>query len=47
MNELIVSTLTAALARAHAAGELKSPAAAVAIEAPKDPAHGEIGRAHV
>ena len=41
MNELIVSTLTAALARAHAAGELKSPAAAVAIEAPKDPAHGD------
>jgi arginyl-tRNA synthetase len=41
MKELLVPTLAAAVARAHAGGELKSPTAMIAIEAPKDPAHGD------
>lgn len=42
MKELIVSLLNDAMARAHAAGKLVSAGAAVAVEAPKDPAHGDI-----
>jgi arginyl-tRNA synthetase len=41
MKDLITSVSNAAIERAHAAGELKSPVAAGAIEAPKDPAHGD------
>ncbi len=41
MKELITSILTAAIARAHATGKLASAIATVAIEAPKDPAHGD------
>jgi arginyl-tRNA synthetase len=41
MNDLIASILTAAIARAHASGKLASATATVAIEAPKDPAHGD------
>src|ERR1700730_19186728 len=42
MKELTVSLLRTAIARANHAGKLKSPAAAVAVEAPKDPSHGDI-----
>jgi arginyl-tRNA synthetase len=42
MKELIVSLLSTAIARANQAGKLKSTAAAVAVEAPKDPSHGDI-----
>jgi arginyl-tRNA synthetase len=42
MKELIVSLLSDAITRAHAAGVLKSASAQVAVEAPKDPAHGDI-----
>jgi arginyl-tRNA synthetase len=42
MKELTVSLLSTAIARANHAGKLKSTAAAVAVEAPKDPAHGDI-----
>ncbi len=42
MKELIVSLLNTAIARANQAGKLKSTAAAVAVEAPKDPSHGDI-----
>jgi arginyl-tRNA synthetase len=41
MKELIASILSAAIARAHASGKLTSASATVAIEAPKDPAHGD------
>ena len=41
MKDLITSVSNAAIARAHAAGELKSPSAAGTIEAPKNPAHGD------
>ncbi len=41
MKDLITSLLTAAIARAHNSGKLASAAATVAIEAPKDPAHGD------
>src|SRR5882757_4447002 len=41
MKELIASTLSAAIARAHASGKLTSASATVAIEAPKDPTHGD------
>jgi arginyl-tRNA synthetase len=41
MKELITSILTAAIARAHATGKLASAIATVAIEATKDPAHGD------
>jgi arginyl-tRNA synthetase len=41
MKELIASILGAAIARAHASGKLTSASATVAIEAPKDPAHGD------
>jgi arginyl-tRNA synthetase len=42
MKELTVSLLSTAIARANHAGKLKSTAAAVAVEAPKDPSHGDI-----
>ena len=42
MKELTVSLLSNAIARANQAGKLKSSAAAVAVEAPKDPSHGDI-----
>ncbi|MGH7917739.1 MAG: arginine--tRNA ligase, partial [Candidatus Binataceae bacterium] len=42
MKELIVSLLSDAIGRAHAAGLLKSASAEVSLEAPKDPAHGDI-----
>ncbi len=41
MNELLVSILEAAIARARGAGKLKAAPAAIAIEAPRDPAHGD------
>ncbi|MEA2650202.1 MAG: arginyl-tRNA synthetase, partial [Candidatus Binataceae bacterium] len=41
MKELIASILGAAIARAHASGKLTLASATVAIEAPKDPAHGD------
>ena len=41
MKELITAILTAAIARAHDSGKLSSPTAAVMIEAPKDPTHGD------
>jgi len=41
MKELIASILGGAIARAHTAGKLTSASATVAIEAPKDPAHGD------
>src|SRR5579863_8338194 len=41
MKQLILATLEAALARAHAAGKLKTAAANIVIEAPKDPTHGD------
>src|SRR5258708_31146676 len=41
MKELIAWILGAASARAHASGKLTSASATVAIEAPKDPAHGD------
>ena len=41
MKDLITSLLTAAIARAHNSGKLAAAAATVAIEAPKDPAHGD------
>ncbi|HYA35764.1 MAG TPA: arginine--tRNA ligase, partial [Candidatus Binataceae bacterium] len=42
MKDLIVATISAAIARAHAAGKLKSSAVSVTVEAPKDAAHGDI-----
>ena len=41
MKELIASILSAAVARAHASGKLNSASVSVAIEAPKDPTHGD------
>jgi arginyl-tRNA synthetase len=41
MKDLIASTLSAAIARAHHAGKLNASSATVAIEAPKDSAHGD------
>jgi len=41
MKDLITSILNAAIKRAHASGKLASASATVAIEAPKDPAHGD------
>jgi arginyl-tRNA synthetase len=42
MKERIASLLNEALARANRAGLLKSTSANFAVEAPKDPAHGDI-----
>jgi arginyl-tRNA synthetase len=41
MREILVSILGAAIERARAAGKLTSAPPAVAIEAPRDPAHGD------
>jgi arginyl-tRNA synthetase len=41
MKEVIVSILGAAIERAHASGKLVSQNPEIAIEAPKDPAHGD------
>jgi arginyl-tRNA synthetase len=41
MNDLLVSIVDAAIARARAAGKLKAAPAAITIEAPRDPAHGD------
>jgi len=41
MKEVIVSILGAAIERAHASGKLVSQKPEIAIEAPKDPAHGD------
>jgi arginyl-tRNA synthetase len=41
MKDLITSILGAAIERARASGKLGSATATVAIEAPKDPAHGD------
>jgi arginyl-tRNA synthetase len=42
MKEIVVSCLGAAIERARAAGKLKSAPAAIATEAPKETAHGDI-----
>ena len=42
MKDVIVSTISAAIEKAHAAGKLKSSGVAVSTESPKDPAHGDI-----
>ncbi len=42
MKEIVVSCLGAAIARARVAGRLTSAPAAIGVEAPKDPAHGDI-----
>jgi arginyl-tRNA synthetase len=42
MNELIVSILRDAIARACAAGQLTSEPNSIGTEAPRDPAHGDI-----
>ncbi len=42
MKEQIVSILGAAIERARAAGDLSSPAPSIGLEAPRDPAHGDI-----
>ncbi len=42
MKELILNILETAIERARAAGHLVSERAAVGIEAPKDPAHGDV-----
>jgi arginyl-tRNA synthetase len=42
MKDLILSLVSDAIARAHAAGKLVSAEAAVAVEAPKDTTHGDI-----
>jgi arginyl-tRNA synthetase len=42
MKELVVSLLNHAIARAHEAGTLISSAVTATVEAPKDPAHGDI-----
>jgi arginyl-tRNA synthetase len=42
MKQLIVSILTEALRRAHHHGKLRGVPAEVGVEAPKDPAHGDL-----
>jgi arginyl-tRNA synthetase len=42
MKDLIVSLVSDAIARAHAAGKLVSAGVVVVVEAPKDTAHGDI-----
>ncbi|HVN91513.1 MAG TPA: arginine--tRNA ligase [Candidatus Binataceae bacterium] len=42
MKQLIINVLQAAIARAHADGKLVTASAEVAVEAPKDPTHGDI-----
>lgn len=42
MKELIVSILRDAIGRARAAGQLSGETPAIGIEAPRDPAHGDV-----
>ncbi|HKV55819.1 MAG TPA: arginine--tRNA ligase [Candidatus Binataceae bacterium] len=42
MKDLVVSLLQQAIERAHSAGKLASNSAAIAVDAPRDPAHGDI-----
>ncbi len=42
MKDLIVSIISAAIERARAAGELVSTAPSIGVEAPRDPAHGDV-----
>lgn len=42
MKELIASILGAAIERARAAGQLVSTAPSIGVEAPRDPAHGDV-----
>jgi arginyl-tRNA synthetase len=42
MKEIVVSCLSAAIERARSNGQLASAPASIGIEAPKDPAHGDI-----
>ncbi|MGO9449624.1 MAG: arginine--tRNA ligase [Candidatus Binataceae bacterium] len=42
MNEIVVSILSAAIDRARAGGNLSSTPPTIGVEAPKDPAHGDI-----
>ncbi len=42
MNEIVVSILSAAIDRARAEGNLATSPTTIAVEAPKDPAHGDI-----
>lgn len=42
MKDLIVSILGAAIERARAAGQLVSTAPSIGVEAPRDPAHGDV-----
>ena len=42
MKDLIVSIISAAIEKAHAAGKLKSSGVAASTESPKDPSHGDI-----
>jgi arginyl-tRNA synthetase len=42
MKRLVISVLESAIARARAAGSLTATPANIAVEAPKDPAHGDI-----
>jgi arginyl-tRNA synthetase len=42
MKDLVISILRSALQRAHQAGKLGSAEGAIAVEAPRDPAHGDI-----
>jgi len=42
MKQIILAILKAALEKAHAHGKLKSMPAAIGLEAPRDPAHGDI-----
>ena len=42
MKDRIISIISAAIEKAHAAGKLKSSGVAVGTESPKDPSHGDI-----
>jgi arginyl-tRNA synthetase len=42
MKHLVVPMLEAAIARAHTTGKLRTAFVAIAVEAPKDPSHGDI-----
>jgi arginyl-tRNA synthetase len=42
MKEIILAILKTALAKAHAEGKLRTLPSAIGLEAPRDPAHGDI-----
>src|ERR1700737_3490002 len=42
MKDLIVSIISAAIEKAHAAGKITSSSVTVGTESPKDPSHGDI-----